>query len=297
MSALPQQKLLPHCLNGPHGRLAYVDEGPSRATATPLVLIHGWGADLHDWDATVERFRTRSRVIALDLRGHGSSGPSTSDYRPATLAADVVRLLDERGVAAPAVVVGHSLGAVVASVVAAEAGDRVAGLLVLDPAYGRPEGHRDRVRPWLEQLRTDPTELAPDLVAGSVDRTHHPELRAYLRDRVRRTDPEVMRRTLADLHMPAESFSSEPASSRYLVRRTQPVLALNRDRSRARWEAGLLAGPPSRSLVWEDCGHFIHLEAPERFHTLLEQWLALLDGVGEETFTFGSDVVRAGGGT
>ncbi|MEU9485647.1 alpha/beta fold hydrolase [Streptomyces decoyicus] len=296
MNAPPQQKLLPHCLNGPHGRLAYVDEGPSRATATPLVLIHGWGADLHDWDATVAYFRTRRRVIALDLRGHGSSGPSPSDYRPTTLASDVVRLLDERGVDAPAVLVGHSLGAVVASVVAAEAGDRVAGLLVLDPAYGRPEGHRDRVQPWLEQLSTD-TELAPDLVAGSVDPTRHPELRAYLHDRVRRTDPEVMRRTLADLHMPAEAISGEPASSRYLVRRTQPVLALNRDRARARWEAGVLAGPASRSLVWEDCGHFLHLEAPERFHTLLEQWLALLEGAGEETFAFGSDVVRAGGGT
>ncbi|KWT63400.1 hypothetical protein ADL21_03030 [Streptomyces albus subsp. albus] len=237
-------------------------------------------------------------MIALDLRGHGRSAPSPHDYRPATLASDVIRLMDERAVHTPVVLVGHSLGSVVASVAAVQTGDRVAALVVLDPAYGRPQGHRVRVRRWIEQLSTHrASTIASDLVAGSVDRTRHPQLRAYLYDRVRRTDPEVIRRTLADLHMPAESISSEPASSRYLARRPQPVLALNRDRSHARWEAGILGGPPSRSLVWEDCGHFLHLEAPERFHTLLEQWLALLEGSGAQPFTFDADTVRAGGGT
>ncbi|MFF7249324.1 alpha/beta fold hydrolase [Embleya sp. NPDC008237] len=294
-------------VDGPAGRLALVDAGPTDAAKAPLVLVHGWGADSHDWDAIVARFSPERRVLAVDLRGHGGSAPAPDDdHRPHTLAADVAFVLGERAVTGPVILVGHSLGAVVASILAVGQPVPVAGLLVVDPAYGRPAGHHSRVEPWVRRLRAGDAAFGAELVAGSVDAMRHPRLREYLLRRTAGIPARTIWRTLADLHLSEGALSIEPASGRYLARRACPVLALNRDRERARWEAGVLAasanrGPvPSRSLVWADGGHFLHLEHPDRFHTLLDQWAGLLAGAPERTFTFDGDVVHpalADGGT
>ncbi|WP_160161754.1 alpha/beta fold hydrolase [Embleya hyalina] len=292
-------------LEGPGGRLALVDAGPTDAAKAPLVLVHGWGADTHDWDAVVARFAPERRVLAVDLRGHGGSAPN-DDHRPHASAADVAFVLGERAVAGPVILVGHSLGAVVASILAVERPVPIAGLMVIDPAYGRPAGHHLRVEPWVRRLRAGDAAFGAELVAGSVDAERHPRLREYLFRRALRTPVRTIWRTLADLHLSEGALSTEPAGSRYLVERACPVLALNRDRERARWEAGVLAasanrGPVrSRSLVWPDSGHFPHLEHPDRFHTLLERWVGLLAGAPADTFGFEEDVVdpvSADGGT
>ncbi|MGC0417299.1 alpha/beta fold hydrolase [Embleya sp. AB8] len=289
-------------LDGPGGRLAYVDVGPVDGAQPAVVFVHGWGADAHDWDAAVARFSPERRVLAADLRGHGGSAPSPNGYRPQLLAADLAFLVRARVVAGPVVLVGHSLGAVVASVLAVEWSVPVAGLVVVDPAYGRPAGHRARVEPWVARLRDGDAEFGAELVAGSVDARRHARLREYLFRRARDTPRETIWRALADLHLSEGAISAEPAGGRYLEGRAGPVLALNRDRRRARWEAGVLAssrapgaGPASRSLVWEDTGHFPHLEEPQRFHALLAQWLGLLAGAPARTFTFGADVVEPAG--
>src|SRR5262245_34535724 len=72
------------------------------------------------------------RVYALDLRGHGRSGRAPGAYRAVDYAADVVAFLRRR-VGQPAVVVGHSLGAIVAIAVAADAPEAVRAVVLEDP--------------------------------------------------------------------------------------------------------------------------------------------------------------------
>jgi pimeloyl-ACP methyl ester carboxylesterase len=108
----------------------------------PVLAIHGLTASSRAWLETATRLS--GPVIAPDLRGRGGSGELPGPYGMAAHAADCVAVLDGLGVDR-AVVVGHSMGAFVASVLAHRRPERIARLVLVDggaplpPPHGGPE--------------------------------------------------------------------------------------------------------------------------------------------------------------
>lgn len=111
---------------------ARVDPPATAAAAPPLVFVHSLGTELRIWDAVVAQLPANRRV-RVDLRGHGLSDAPSGDYALATLAADVLGVLEQLGVGA-AVFVGVSIGGQVALQAALDRPERVAGLVLLDTA-------------------------------------------------------------------------------------------------------------------------------------------------------------------
>lgn len=109
------------------------DEGP-RQDEEPIVLLHGTGASLHTWEGWVQVLRKSRRVITLDLRGFGLTGPAADgDYRVQSDVALVIALLERLKL--PRVVLGgNSLGGEIAWRTALAAPDRVSRLLLVDSA-------------------------------------------------------------------------------------------------------------------------------------------------------------------
>lgn len=99
----------------------------------PILCLHGLTRNARDFEAVAARYAGDWRVIALDFRGRGGSAadPDPSRYNPKSYAADVLKLLDQLGIA-DAVFVGTSLGGIVTMVVAAQFEERVAGALLND---------------------------------------------------------------------------------------------------------------------------------------------------------------------
>ncbi|MGN2635648.1 alpha/beta fold hydrolase [Nocardia takedensis] len=94
--------------------IAYRVDAPEEGR--PLVLVHGWSADLRCWGAAARSLAERFRVIAVDLRGHGYSGAPESGYDdPANWAADLAAVLAAEGVDSGAVLLGWSYGGIVVS--------------------------------------------------------------------------------------------------------------------------------------------------------------------------------------
>jgi pimeloyl-ACP methyl ester carboxylesterase len=91
-------------------------ESGERAVAPPLLLIHGSGGSLFEWPAELRQL-PGSRVIAIDLPGHGGSPPPPCDSVP-EFAAVVAGLLEALEITR-AILVGHSLGGAVAVLAAA----------------------------------------------------------------------------------------------------------------------------------------------------------------------------------
>jgi pyruvate dehydrogenase E2 component (dihydrolipoamide acetyltransferase) len=112
-------------------RLRYLDIGTGDA---PILLIHGFGADLNTWMFNQPVLAERRRTVALDLSGHGGS-TKVLDFAldAAGFAADIDHLL-----AALAIdrvhLVGHSMGAAIALSFAMSQPDRVASLTMIAPA-------------------------------------------------------------------------------------------------------------------------------------------------------------------
>lgn len=99
----------------------FVDEGEGEA----VVFLHGFAGASSMWTAIGLMPLDGFRTIAFDARGHGQSGkPVDPDAYGEELVNDVIRLMDDRGIAA-AHVVGYSMGAETALRLAAEYPDRI----------------------------------------------------------------------------------------------------------------------------------------------------------------------------
>jgi pimeloyl-ACP methyl ester carboxylesterase len=111
--------------------------GQEAGEGIPVVLLHGLTATRR-YVVMGSRSLERAghRVIAYDARAHGRSSPAaaTDRYEYADLADDLLAILDDRAVDR-AVLVGASMGAHTLLRVALDHGDRVAGIVVVTPAY------------------------------------------------------------------------------------------------------------------------------------------------------------------
>jgi pimeloyl-ACP methyl ester carboxylesterase len=151
-------------------------------SGTPVVLLHGLTAT-HRYVVMGSRSLERSGhdVLSYDARGHGASDPAPGGpdaYTYEDLAGDLVRVLDEAGMER-AVVAGASMGAHTAVRLALEHPERVAGLVIVTPAYD-PEDWPGDLERW--------DALSDGLRTGGVEGF----VEAYGEDRV----PEKWRRNL-----------------------------------------------------------------------------------------------------
>ncbi|MBI2773463.1 MAG: alpha/beta fold hydrolase [Chloroflexi bacterium] len=112
-------------------KLVHYDSQGGAAGEPPIVLVHGVTFRSEDWENIFPRLKTRYRVIAYDARGHGKSGRAAS-FTLDDLASDLGRVLREIA-AAPAIVIGHSIGGATALVTAAREPSLVRGLVLEDP--------------------------------------------------------------------------------------------------------------------------------------------------------------------
>jgi pimeloyl-ACP methyl ester carboxylesterase len=102
-------------------------------SAPPLLMMHGITSSRRSWDWFVPWLSDRYRVLSLDFRGHGSSGRAPNDYQPSTYVTDAVAVLEQVG---PAILIGHSLGAVTAAALSQQRPDLVKAMVLEDPPLG-----------------------------------------------------------------------------------------------------------------------------------------------------------------
>lgn len=124
-------------------RLAYQVSGS--LYAPPLVLLHALGEDAADWDTAVPAFARSRRVYAIDLRGHGRSD-WPQEYSLQLMQADVLGFLDALGLD-QVDLIGHSMGGIVAYLLAEDHPQRVRRLVLEDVPLPRPRDPAVLTRP------------------------------------------------------------------------------------------------------------------------------------------------------
>ena len=164
-------------------RLHYRDyDGPLEKA--PILCIPGLTRNARDFEPVAERYAGEWRVIALDLRGRGESehDPDNRRYSPSYYVADILKLLDQLGIA-DAVFIGTSLGGICTMVLASTDSDRIAGALIndigpeIDPAgldrIGTYVGKDVRFESWDDaaaQLRERNEDMFPNWTDGEWHR-------------------------------------------------------------------------------------------------------------------------------
>lgn len=126
-------------LKAPYALHTYEFQSPKKPKAT-FVFIHGIGNTLHSWDDVVAGMPRNVRIIGIDLLGFGDSPkPTWAMYDAKTQARSIgITLLGLRLAQQP-IIVGHSLGALVAVEVAKRYRLLVRSLVLCSPPFYKPE--------------------------------------------------------------------------------------------------------------------------------------------------------------
>jgi esterase len=267
-------------------KLAHYDLGTGAAGEPPIMLLHQSLARSEDWENIFPRLATRYRTVAYDARGHGRSGRAP-DYSLRAFADDALRMLREI-VKEPALLVGHSLGALAALVAAGDAPDLVRGLVLEDPALGYPKAwdatHYAALREGIAS--TEPAVLAkavskfPLPSPGPHGERTYGELRGfYAAERVvtyfRDVDPAFFDARVAGDAPAAALITDAIAKVRVpvLVLAGEPRLGGQVDDS-AEWKLKKL--PDVTVKRFPGSGHLLHGFRPEQFIENIEPFLRKL---------------------
>lgn len=254
--------------------IEHTDVGPPAAAAapTPLLFLHGLGGDHTNWAPQLDEFQATRRCVSWTMPGYGDSTP----VEPMTwtaLAEVAVRLLDQLDIA-QAIVVGLSMGGMVAQQLAADFPDRVDRLVLVatSPSFGRAgSDFADRyLAARFEPLDAGqtPADLAPAVVDGLLGPEPHGEARDNCITSMSRISSDAYRRALGCLVTWA--FDDQ------LHRITTPTLCIAGADDRTAPPASLqrLADgiTDSRLEVLDRCGHLVNLEQPAAFNALLSDF-------------------------
>ena len=120
-------------------RMHYSRTGGSKP---PLVLLHGLAANGLCWSVIAHTLEEEYDVIMPDFRGHGKSSVPDDGYRYDDLANDVSGLVNGLGISAP-ILIGHSMGGLVAAVVASHHPELIRGLILADPTFSSLKQQRE----------------------------------------------------------------------------------------------------------------------------------------------------------
>ena len=252
----------------------------TRGSGPPLVFLHGGWLDRDLWTPQVERFAEAHTVVTPDLRGHGDS--TTDDpFDIDRMAADVAALCEQLGAERP-ILVGLSLGSLVAQQFAAAHPDRLAGLVLAGtvrsvPPVPGPEAGRRLLAPrgpahaWVRLWGPAATFRT---LLGSVESTEGTWLaldgaaRSYALDCIDAYDPGEFLRVLDTFYefRPLELGGlAVPTLLVHGDHEASAVVAQNRRLARTL--------PDAERVVIEDAGHLLNRDAPEKFDAALSEFL------------------------
>jgi len=111
-------------------KVAYEERG---AGSPAFVFVHGWTCNRSFFAPQADAFAKRHRVVSVDLRGHGESDTPQGAYPISAYADDIAQLIGELKLG-KVIAVGHSMGGVTVLQLAVAHPDRVAGIVMVDPA-------------------------------------------------------------------------------------------------------------------------------------------------------------------
>lgn len=246
-------------------------EGVESLAAKPAMFyMHGWCCDWSSFVPQLEAFGPKHRTIALNMRGHGSSGwPGRGPCSVRTLADDMATAIGGLGLGRP-VVIAHSMGGVVAMDMLRRHTNLARGLVLLHPMpFRHTSESRALFKSVVRQLEDDALELATrqGLIEGVMfQKTSRPELVTHMRAQMLETPAEValtMWKAMTNYSAKGKGKVEVPT---LLLSGAQPA---NDDAVLM----DLFANLDKRSL---ETGSFVQLEKPEEVNGLIKTFMSAL---------------------
>jgi microsomal epoxide hydrolase len=249
-------------------RIHYLETGTGRA----IVFIPGWTMPAWIWQKQIDEFSKKYHVIAVDPRSQGESDKPPYGHLPETRARDYKELVDQLGLKQP-VLVGWSMGCgELLKYVEQFGSDNLDGLVLVDGfLWDKPSPEMfGMMSGWMNQLQRDRQKQADGFIRTMFKK---PQTEDYLK-RVIDASIQVPADTAAVLiynMIAVRDFSGGFAKlSRPMLFAYQPETQPSADFLKSK------LGDKVRLERFEDDGHALFVDNPEKFNRVLEEFLQSL---------------------
>lgn len=225
----------------------------------PIVLLHGYYDDGRRWARLADDLRDEYEVVTIDIRGHGQSDAPETGYSVDDRISDLDAVIEHFGLVDP-VLLGHSMGATTAGWYAARHGERVRGVVLVDPEcfHDRPDMDADELEAAvLEHFEGSEAWTIDGLVDDHYDHLEREQAERFAAASLAVAEHAVVQLALEGYPTPlAEQFSDIEC----------PVLILRSDRdveTRVQDLAAAESLADGRLVHVPEAGHYVFRDAYE----------------------------------
>ena len=242
-------------------RVHYENHGKGREA---LLFVHGWTCTLNFWSRQVPAFEGKTRVIAIDLPGHGLSDKPQINYTMDLFARAVDAVLLDAGVDR-AVLIGHSMGGPVIREFYRKYPQKTLALVIVDSPL-RSFGKREDMDRFIAPLRgPGHKEWADKFIDGMFGPSASAELRSEIKTPMLSTPQHVAISAMEGMMDPA-IWKDDTINV--------PVLAIMTKNWPPDTEQSYRSLAPNLEYrVMDGIGHFLMMEKPGEFNELLAGFL------------------------
>ena len=244
-------------------KLVYDSRGKGRPA---FVFIHGWTCDRSFFAPQAKHFGRRHRVVSLDLRGHGESDKPQGAYPINAYVDDIAFLIGTLRLG-KVVAIGHSMGGITALELAVAHPDKVAAIVMVDPAP----------LVWPPELKT-----GVDAIVAAIEAGNQEPRRQFIADALfMKTSDKALKKRVLKVRMAAPSHVAANAMKGILsydgvsaaARCKVPALhlaatpPLNPPHLMSQWLPTVVNG-------WTvGAGHFNMMEVPDQVNSMIAAFL------------------------
>lgn len=244
-------------------RIHYVSYGQGQEA---LVLIHGWSCNLGYWRDQIPDLAKRSRVVAIDLPGHGLSDKPEVAYTMDLFARAVDAVLRDAGVER-AVLVGHSMGTPVARQFYRKYPQKTLAIVIVDGSL-RTFGDKKMMAGFIDSFRgPNYKEAGRQMFAAMAG----PTVSTELKERVQASFLDTPQHVLVSA-MEGMADDSIWGPDKINV----PVLAIMAKSAFYQPDTEQFdhtIAPKLEFQLWEGVGHFLMMEKPKQFNEAVSAFL------------------------
>lgn len=236
----------------------------------PLVLVHGVGMRLEAWGPQIAALSSKSRIIAVDMPGHGESKKLPSGSRLEDFVAWFADFLDDLSIERTNVA-GHSMGALIAGGAAASLGNRIARVAYLNGVYRRDPAAKASVLARAAAIPVKGVDTEGPLERWFGDDADSMVARELTRKWLGSVDPEGYATAYSAFANGDDTYADRwpdvTAPALFLTGSDDP----NSTPLMAKEMAA--AAPNGWACIVEGQRHMVNLTAPETVNEVMSQWL------------------------
>ncbi len=251
--------------------LHVLEAGAEKRGQPTIAFVPGWSMPASIWSAQLAALSATHKVVALDPRGQGESAIPANGYTTERRAKDIREFVTRY---APVVLVTWSLGSLEAlQYVHAHGASNLGGLVIVDSSVGegpapppRPPGPAP-VSGFQADLRRDRVKTVDDFVRAIFRSAQPEDTLAALREGALRMPLEASLSIFPGDRIPRERWRRTVTAFR------KPLMYVVTPQFRAQAESLKAHRPATRIEIFEEAGHALFVDEPERFTAVLADFL------------------------